>query len=903
MFFDKRGARTLGARRRRENTRLRPELLESRELLTGVNLDLSTLASKPLGVQETGFSSGAGVGYTVTDVGDVTGSGFDSFVVGSPSVLRAAPGITIGNGTPSGSAYLIFGSKDISRNTIDFALLNAQQRIGDLAFLNNANQTNPANGNPGFTFAGVQITSQSTTSRLGTSVAALGDINGDGINDFMIGAPGASDIQGGNQGTGRAYIIYGSRNLTTAPATGLTLDVDNPSPLLVTNVVRLESNRAGSQLGFSGAGVGDVITDGFRDVAVGAPGATIAGNANAGAVYLISGAALRNPAFGAVLNVDQVGQTGATGFVPGVTFTGTSPGDQAGFSLGGDVNFDGARTSANQSIGDLIIGAPQAGTGTVGRPGTVTGSGRAYLIYGGINLTTLAKLDPSQNILSVRLSVVGDPTVTTGDVPGVVFSGATSGDLLGYSVASAGDFNGDGFGDILLGAPTANSGTGAAFLVQGAAISAQILGNVPLNTIPTAVKVVTFNGQTAGDLVGFSLTAVGDINGDGLNEIALGAPGFNTGYGAVYLIPGSRNLSGVFGLGTATGAALNANVITVPSGASGSVAPAFLGASVSGRITQAGQANTIDGDLLGDLIVGAPGYSLAAVGSNPPTTSRNAAGAVFALEGRFLQLGAAGTGNGTSTSIVTTIGVGKATAPFAIDATTPAALQIFVFSTPTFAPVTDINPSTIVVNGVAFPNATVTADPVDENGDGVPDAIVTITPRSSLGLTNGNNTITITGTTKAAAGALQFTGSASVTVTGATGGGGGGNLPGLAVPPGLQQLTSFPPPNGEHLVPNLDQLKGPAGYQDLPNSVAIAQFLPSRAFINRRLHGIGGTPGGVQFNQNALIVKFGHFSNGRGFAVPKSPYAGPNRYHGSGVLTLHSRVFTHDPAKRSRHHK
>ena len=67
------------------------------------------------------------------------------------------------------------------------------------------------------------------------------------------------------------------------------------------------------------------------------------------------------------------------------------------------------------------------------------------------------------------------------------------------------------------------------------------------------------------------------------------------------------------------------------------------------------------------------------------------------------------------------------------------ALQIFVFSnaaiTPPFAPVTEINPATVVVNGVAFPNATLAQDPVDENKDGIPDAIITITPRSALGLT------------------------------------------------------------------------------------------------------------------------------------------------------------------------
>jgi hypothetical protein len=873
MFFDKRGARTSGGRRHRFTVRLRPEALESRELLTGVNLDLSTVATRPIGVQETGFAAGGGAGWSVTDVGDVTGSGFDSFVVGAPSVVRNGTNIVLGNNSPPGTAYLIFGSQGVNLGTINFALLNTQNRIGDLALLNNATQTNPANGNQGFPFAGVKITSENSNSRLGASVVALGDINGDGINDFMVGAPGANDINGGNAGTGRAYIIYGGAALTTA-ANNSTIDVDNPLTYR-TNVVTLVSARPSSRLGASGAGVGDVITDGFNDIAVGAPGATIDGNLNAGAVYLISGTILRNPGFGATFNVDTVGQSNLAGFIPGVIFTGSAPGDQAGFSLGGNVNFDGARTSANQSISDLLIGSPQTGSG----------SGNAYLIYGGLNLSQYAAIDRSENILRVNLNTVGDPTVTTGAIPGVIFTGAASADLAGYAIASAGDFNGDGIGDILIGAPAANGGTGIAYVIEGAPVSARIIGTIPLNAIPTGVSSVTFRGQGTGDQVGYSLTAVGRINSDLLNEIAIGAPGFNAGFGAVYLIPGSPNLSGVFSLGNVTSATIGGNLITVPSGANGSIGPAALGSSVSGRLTIPGQTRTLDADSLGDLIIGAPGYSLATPGSNPPSSSRNAAGAVFGLEGTFLQLGPAGTGNGTNASITTTIGVNSQSAPFSVDAS-KTSLLIYVFDTTGFVASTDINPATIVVNGVAYPNATLTA------GNGF--AIITITPVSALGLTNGTNTITISGTTTAAAGALTFTGSASVTVINASGGGGGGGFVNGSVPIGFQQLTNFPPPNGEHLVPTLDQFKSPAGYQPLPVSVVLGQFQPAPAYVNRRLHGIGGTPAGPQANHNALIVKFGHQRSGLNYAFPKKLTASRHPFKGTGVLTLPARVFTRD---------
>ncbi len=881
MFQNKRGTRSEGTRRRRFTYRLRPELLESRDLMTGVNIDLSQVASQPYGVLQTGFQAGGGVGWSVTDVGDLTGSGYDDFVVGAPSVLRNGTNVVLGNSQPPGVAYLIFGSAQVNGGTvtsIDWASLAAQGRIGDLALLGNSTQTNPANGNQGFAYAGVKITSDNQNSRLGASVTALGDINGSGFNSFMIGAPGANDATGGNAGTGRAYIIYGGPALKNVT----TIDVDQPSTV-PTNIVTLVSARPASRLGSSGAGVGDVITDGFPDIAVGAPGTTIAGNANAGAVYLISGTALRNPAFGAVFNVDTVGQSNLASFVPGITFTGVAPGDQAGFSLGG-TNIDGATTSANQSIDDLLIGAPQTGTG----------NGLAYLVYGGINLQNFATLDPNMNILSVSLNRIGDSSVTAArDVPGVTVTGAANGDLVGYSIGTAGNFTSTSFDDVLIGGPAANGGTGAVYVLVGAPVASRPLGDVPLSAIPSTSTVLTLRGASNGDQVGYSVTQTGRINNDVFNEVAIGAPGFNSGYGAVYLIPGSSAIgtqSTVYPLANATSAALNANVITVPSGAAGSIGPAALGSSVSGFPFIQGRARTLDNDTIGDLIIGAPGFSLATIGSNPPSTSRNAAGGVFALEGTFLRLGVAGTGNSANASIVTTIGINSQTAPFTIDASKNQML-IYVFDTTGFNASTDIDPTTIVVNGVAYPNATLTP------GNGF--AIITISPVSALGLSNGNATITIRGVTTTAAGAQTFTGSASATVTNAGNNGGGTGFAAGLTPVGFQTPTTFPPPNGERLLPTLNQLVGPDGYTPLPANVSpLGQFYPNKAYIQRTKHGV--TTGHVANNllkSDVLITKFGHFRDNRGFLLPKKQYASYKSNTGVGVHTLPSRVFTHNPAK------
>ena len=116
--------------------------------------------------------------------------------------------------------------------------------------------------------------------------------------------------------------------------------------------------------------------------------------------------------------------------------------------------------------------------------------------------------------------------------------------------------------------------------------------------------------------------------------------------------------------------------------------------------------------------------------------------------------------------ITTQIGVGEPfSAPFAVNATAPPALQIYVFSnntiTPNFVPLRDIDPTTVVVNGTPYPNATIAADPVDENRR-PPGRDITITPRSKLNLTANTTTFTIRGRT------LPGSPNANMTWTGST---------------------------------------------------------------------------------------------------------------------------------------
>jgi hypothetical protein len=376
----------------------------------------------------------------------------------------------------------------------------------------------------------------------GSSVASAGDVDGDGTNDIVVGHYGAP----GGSYAGRVRVYSG--------ATGAVL-------------FTLEGGAPGDQFGASVDGAGDVNGDGFADIIVGAPNANPAGTDSglakvfagpSGALlYTLTGAAALDHfgcsvsgagdlngdghadvvigAYGADTNGTDSGSvkvysglTGAQMFV----FNGTAAGDWFGFAVdgGGDLNNDG--------VPDIVIGAPASDMG-----GDYSGSVRGISGATGAVLFTVAGV-------------------------GGTF-GVSPGDLMGYSVAFAGHVNNDAFADVVAGRPGSSAGNygggglrvlagpsgttlfnvAGTMLLEGAGYSVSgvgdvngdgrddfIAGSYTASTAPApgvarvysganaAVLYTVTGGSVAGDSFGQSVAGLGDLNADGRREVAIGAP-------------------------------------------------------------------------------------------------------------------------------------------------------------------------------------------------------------------------------------------------------------------------------------------------------------------------------------------------------------------------------------------
>ncbi|PTQ87734.1 integrin alpha [Nitrosomonas ureae] len=378
-------------------------------------------------------------GCSVSNAGDVNGDGFNDVIVGA--IWNNS------NGDGSGSSYVVFGKASGFSAAMDLSSLD---------------------GSNGFRLDG-----EATGDYSGDSVSNAGDVNGDGFDDLVVGAWGA-DPNGSLSGS--SYVIFGK-------ASDFSTAIDLSS-LNGSNGFRLDGEAAGDHSGDSVSNAGDVNGDGIDDLIVGSPRTDLNGN-DSGSSYVVFGKA---SGFSAEMDLSDL--DGSNGFrLDGVAANDVSGG---AVSAAGDINGDG--------IDDLIVGSPR--TDLNGND-----SGSSYVVFG-----KASGFSAAMDLSSLNGS------------DGFRLDGVAANDTSGGAVSAAGDINGDGFDDVIIGAHRADSNgeySGSSYVVFGK--SSGFSAAMDLSSLDGS-NGFRLDGEVPYSLSGFSVSNAGDVNGDGFDDLIIGAP-------------------------------------------------------------------------------------------------------------------------------------------------------------------------------------------------------------------------------------------------------------------------------------------------------------------------------------------------------------------------------------------
>lgn len=378
-----------------------------------------------------GAEPNGSLGRSVGDAGDVNGDGVTDLIVGAPSV----------GGGPTGErqAHIVFG-RDGTEPT----------EIADVV-----------DGVGGFSIQGEPLFPDATA----YDVAAAGDINADGLGDVIVSAPYLTTA--GGTASGRTYVVYGREDTTTVQLTDIVAGEGG---------FAIDGASASEYSGISVSRAGDVDGDGLEDLIIGT-GAEFLSAPLAQRVYVVLGK----------LDTQTVQLSDVAAGIGGFAIELEPDGGDMWVlvSDAGDVDGDG--------LADVLVGDPSVAGNT----------GRAYVVFGkaDTNAVALADLDGTD---------------------GITLSGSQAmlGSYVGTDVASVGDMNGDGFGDLLIGQAYASN------LVENAGRGYVVFGSADPQSVALADVAMgqggfVLEGQYR-DAVGISVSGAGDVNGDGLADIVLG---------------------------------------------------------------------------------------------------------------------------------------------------------------------------------------------------------------------------------------------------------------------------------------------------------------------------------------------------------------------------------------------
>jgi hypothetical protein len=465
----------------------------------------------------------------------------------------------------------------------------------DIGYLSDSNVTQQSAGDDGANRAptGVINVSESQTEirggapneSVGWSVAPVGDVNGDGHDDLLVGAPSRGD-----ENPGAAYLFYG-------PVTAANLSLADAD-------VTILGESGGDRAGWSVDG-GDVDGDGYADIVVGAP-FNDEGGTDAGAVYVLyGGESMPDTVSLGVANAKLIGEANSSYAGFDVDVRSVSSPDVPGLLVGAPSSTEGqgpgtAYAVAAESLPESDSILPSSGEQTLSAIGAEF-LGEANGDHAGWSVAWAGDIDAD----SAAEAMIGAPHRNRSDEEragvaylvearasgshglsnaSATFVGASANDNAGFSVAPASDMNGDGVADLIVGAPSNDSNgenAGAAYVFYG--------GGSLNETVSSSEANVTVHGERPGDRLGWSVGSAGDVDCDGYADVIVGAP-YHGESGTSYVVYGR----------VSRGSFRAAKIV-------GRAAGDFAGTSVAGTSFADGDAS--------DVIVGAPGSDTGGVDS------------------------------------------------------------------------------------------------------------------------------------------------------------------------------------------------------------------------------------------------------------------------------------------------